>query len=266
MFKLFIKFCVKDLQIKSVMFSVILCLFYSTSIFAASANTIIQTAENDVANIASLQRGARNFVNYCMACHSIKYVRFNKLQEALELTEDQVKNNLMFAADKIDENITNAMSINDAEKWFGQAPPDLSLISRSRGTDWVYTFLKSFYRDDRSSSGVNNLMLPNTSMPHVLWELQGLQNAKFASTIRDEKIINNFANPDEFQKFEFEYSGTLTPSEYDQFVVDIVNFLDWAGTPERLERQSLGIWVILFLFVFLMFAYLLKIEIWKDLD
>jgi ubiquinol-cytochrome c reductase cytochrome c1 subunit len=234
--------------------------------FAAGDGGPMQHANNDVGDIASLQRGARNFVNYCMGCHTAKYVRFNKLQEDLKLSEDQVTQNLMFTAKKTDAMMTVAMPAQDAERWFGQTPPDLTLVSRSRGTDWVYTFLKSFYVDDRAATGTNNLMLPNASMPHVLWELQGIQTATFTSTIsNDGSVVNNFGNAAEFEEFELAQPGKLTSEEFDQFVLDIVNFLDWAGTPEQLERQSLGIWVILFLIVFLIFAYLLKVEIWKDI-
>lgn len=241
------------------------CLSMPVSVFAAGAGLALESANNDVSDVASLQRGARNFVNYCMGCHTTKYVRYSKLQEDLKLAEDQVIDNLMFAAKKTDELMTIAMPGEDAAKWFGQAPPDLTLVSRSRGTDWIYTFLKTFYVDDRAKTGVNNLVLPNASMPHVLWELQGLQVATFASTLNKQgDVVNNFGNPAEFQKFELVETGSMSPEEYDQFVIDLVNFLDWAGTPEQLERQSLGIWVILFLLVLLAFSYLLKVEIWKD--
>jgi ubiquinol-cytochrome c reductase cytochrome c1 subunit len=157
------------------------------------------------------------------------------------------------------------MPAADAERWFGQAPPDLTLVARSRGTDWLYTFLKSFYLDDRAATGTNNLMLPGASMPHVLWELQGLQTATFGTTENNGKTIEHFGEPGYFEHFEPATEGTLSPEKYDQFVRDLVNFLDWAGTPEQLERQRLGIWVIIFLLVFLIFAYLLKVEIWKDI-
>ena len=232
---------------------------------ASGGGAIIQHANNDVSDIASLQRGARNFVNYCSGCHSTKYVRFNKLQEDLQLTEEQVTENLMFAARKTSELMQVAMPLDDAARWFGQAPPDLTLVARSRGTDWIYSFLKSFYLDENAATGVNNLALPNASMPHVLWELQGLQHATFGvTTDANGAEIAHFGDPAYFQHFETVSSGTLSPDEYDHFVRDLVNFLDWAGTPEQLQRQRLGIWVLIFLFVFLLFAYLLKQEIWKD--
>jgi ubiquinol-cytochrome c reductase cytochrome c1 subunit len=245
------------------LYAIVLCVAFPALSMASGGGAMLH-ANNDVGDVASLQRGARNFVNYCMGCHTAKYIRFSKLQEDLKLSEEQVIENLMFAAKRTDELMTIAMPAADAEKWFGQAPPDLTLVSRSRGTDWVYSFLKSFYLDDRAKTGVNNLLLPNASMPHVLWELQGLQEATFASTMRNGRVTNNFGNPEEFQEFEITQPGTMSTEEYDQFVLDLVNFLDWAGTPEQLERQALGIWVILFLLVFLIFAYLLKVEIWKD--
>jgi len=231
---------------------------------AAGGGGPLLQANNDVADVGSLQRGARNFVNYCMGCHSAKYIRFNKLQQDLQLTEDQVKQNLMFAAKKTDELMTVNMPAEDAARWFGQAPPDLTLVARSRGTDWLYTFLKSFYLDDRAITGTNNLMLPGASMPHVLWELQGAQVANFGSSEVGGVVTDHFGEPAYFESFEQVTEGSLSPEEYDQFVRDLVNFLDWAGTPEQLERRRLGIWVLIFLFVFLGFAWLLKQEIWKD--
>lgn len=235
-----------------------------SAVFAAGGGGPVQSAGNDVSDLASLQRGARNFVNYCMGCHSAQYIRYSKLQADLRLTEHQVQDNLMFAAEKTDEMMMVSMPQDDASRWFGQAPPDLTLVARSRGTDWVYTFLKTFYVDEEAPTGTNNLMLPNASMPHVLWELQGLQTATFSTSEKDGVVTDHFGEPAYFESFEQGTEGALSPEEYDQFVRDIVNFLDWAATPEQLERQRLGIWVIIFLLVFLLFAWLLKQEIWKD--
>jgi ubiquinol-cytochrome c reductase cytochrome c1 subunit len=231
---------------------------------ASGGAALVQHAGNDVADVASLQRGARNFVNYCMGCHSAKYIRFNKLQEDLQLTDEQMQQNLMFRAKKTDELMEVSMMPADAERWFGQTPPDLTLVARSRGTDWLYSFLKSFYLDERAATGTNNLLLPGASMPHVLWELQGLQEAVFHTSETDGVAVEHFGEPAYFEAFEVVQQGELSVEEYDQFVRDLVNFLDWAGSPEQLDRQRLGIWVIIFLFVFLIFAYLLKVEIWKD--
>jgi len=217
-----------------------------------------QPAGNDVSNVASLQRGARNFVNYCQGCHSAKYVRYNQLARDLGMTEEQVIDNLMFAAAKPTETMEIAMRSPDAERWFGIPPPDLSLLARSKGPDYIYNFLRTFYVDPQRPAGVNNLMLPNTAMPHVLWELQGLQAAVFA----DEQ--HGGAQQVVFRKFEQASPGKLSPEEYDEFVRDTVNFLDYIAEPMKLKRQSLGVLVIAFLLVFGIFAYLLKQEIWKD--
>jgi ubiquinol-cytochrome c reductase cytochrome c1 subunit len=212
----------------------------------------------DVGNVASLQRGARNFVNYCMGCHSAKYVRFNRLGADLQISEKQLIDNLMFAAEKPTETMTIAMREDDARRWFGQAPPDLSLIARSRGADYLYGFLRGFYHDPSRPTGVNNLMLPNTSMPHVLWELQGLQEGVFVEEGHDGVTQSVFK---EFRQIK---PGKLAAEDYDAFVRDIVNFLVYIGEPMQLQRQRLGMGVLAFLAVFGLLAYLLKQEIWKD--
>ncbi|MDJ0929275.1 MAG: cytochrome c1 [Gammaproteobacteria bacterium] len=222
--------------------------------YGAGAGYPLDAALNDVGNIASLQRGARNFVNYCMGCHSAQYVRFNRLANDLQITEDQLVNNLMFAAEKPHETMQVAMPADDSARWFGQAPPDLTLIARSRGTDYLYTFLRTFYVDDSKPTGVNNLVLEGASMPHVLWELQGMQR----------KVVETDEEGHESIRLETVTEGSMSADEYDQFVRDIVNFLDYTGEPMQLERQRLGYWVLAFLLVFGLFSYLLKSEIWKD--
>jgi ubiquinol-cytochrome c reductase cytochrome c1 subunit len=217
-----------------------------------------EPAHNDVSNLPSLQRGARNFVNYCQGCHSAKYVRYNQLARDLGMTEQQVIENLMFGAAKPTETMDIAMRPADGLRWFGIAPPDLSLMARSKGADYIYNFLRTFYLDPRRPAGVNNLMLPNAAMPHVLWELQGLQAAVF-----EEEEVNG-ATQVVFRRFEQVKPGRLTPEEYDEFVRDTVNFLSYIAEPVELKRQGLGILVIAFLLVFGIFAYLLKQEIWKD--
>jgi ubiquinol-cytochrome c reductase cytochrome c1 subunit len=227
-----------------------------TTVPAFSASEVsLREAGNDVSNIASLQRGARNFVNFCMGCHSAQYVRYNGLAEDLGISEDQLIANLMFAADKPQETMTVAMPGEDAARWFGQAPPDLSLVARSRGVDFLYTFLHSFYLEEGSPTGVNNLVLANASMPHVLWELQGEQRLIEETDEAGHKV----------QQLELVEPGRMSPEEYDRFVRDTVNFLDYVGEPMQLERIRLGGWVIAFLLVFGLFAYLLKEEIWKDI-
>ena len=215
-------------------------------------------ANVDIGNVASLQRGARNFMNYCSGCHSAKYVRYNQLGRDLGLTDQQLIDNLMFTAVKPTETIDIALRPADGQRWFGQAPPDLSLITRARGADYVYNFLRSFYVDPKRPLGVNNLMLPNASMPHVLWSLQGLQRAVY------EEHAHNGVTEQRFKGFEIERPGRLGPAEYDEFVRDTVNFLAYIGEPVKQKRESLGVLVIAFLVVFGILAYLLKQEIWKD--
>jgi ubiquinol-cytochrome c reductase cytochrome c1 subunit len=231
----------------------------SGAALAAGGAGLNDPAGNDVADTASLQRGVRNYVNYCMGCHSMQYVRYNSIGEDLELTDDQLINNLMFAADKVSDPMQIAMPAESAEIWFGLAPPDLSLIARSRGANYLYNYMRAFYLDESRPIGVNNLLLPNASMPHVLWELQGTQRAIF-----DEVEYAPGMTRLQFAGFEQVTPGELSPEEYDMFVRDLVNFLDYAGAPEQLQRNYIGIWVILFLLVFLLFSYLLKEEIWKD--
>jgi ubiquinol-cytochrome c reductase cytochrome c1 subunit len=218
----------------------------------------LDAANNTVANTASLQRGARYFVNYCLGCHSAQYVRYNRLAEDLQLTENQLLENLMFTGQRPLDTMSIAMRPDDADRWFGTTPPDLSLIARSRGTDYLYTFLRSFYVDESNPTGVDNLVLPGTAMPHVLWELQGIQHA-----VQEQDP----GHPDEEHvALELATPGTMSEDEFDEAVRDIVNFLDYIGEPMQLERQSLGIRVIAFLLVLLLISYMLKKEIWKDVE
>jgi ubiquinol-cytochrome c reductase cytochrome c1 subunit len=228
--------------------------------WAASAGGMLEHAGNDVTNIASLQRGARNFVNYCMGCHPAQYVRYNRLAKDLGLSEAQVVENLMFTGERVHETMRVAMNSEDAKRWFGIQPPDLSLIARSRGTDYIYSFLKSFYEDPSRPTGVNNMVLPGTSMPHVLWELQGVQRPVYDG----ESDPEHEAVHKKFREFELAQPGKLTEPEFDQFVRDTVNFLDYIGEPMQIERRHLGMRVLAFLFVFFLFAYFLKKEYWKD--
>ncbi len=226
---------------------------------AAGGGAALEHANVNVANEASLQRGSKYFVNYCLGCHSLKYVRYNQLADDLGLTEDQVIENLMFTGERIHDTMTVAMPANDAKRWFGQPPPDLSLTARARGEDWIYTFLKSFYRDPSKPTGTNNTVLAGASMPHVLWELQGIQEAVYRTETGPEGESHEV-----FEGFRLAEPGALSPEEYDGVVRDITAFLSWAGEPMQLERQSLGIKVLLFLVVFFVFAWLYYKELWKD--
>jgi ubiquinol-cytochrome c reductase cytochrome c1 subunit len=214
----------------------------------------LEEANNNIANTASLQRGAKYFVNYCMGCHSAKYVRYNRLGQDLQLSDQQLIDNLMFTGERPFDTMANTMKPEDSVRWFGITPPDLSLIARSRGTDYIYTFLRSFYADQERPTGVDNVVLPGTAMPHVLWQLQGTQRA----------VFEEHDGVEAFQRFEVLVPGELGVAEFDNVVRDIVNFLDYIGEPIKRERQQLGIRVIGFLLVFLLIAYMLKKEIWKD--
>ena len=214
-------------------------------------------AGTDIKNTESLQRGARNFMNYCSGCHSLKYVRLNRLGQDLRIPESEL-GNLMFTAEKTSDTINSSMP-KDSETWFGKQPPDLSLVARAKGTDYIYSLFHGFYADNTRPWGVNNLYLPSVAMPDVLAQLHGLQKPVFKN-VADERgssrmVLDGVAPMT---------PGAMKPEEYDQFVRDIVNFLDYAGEPVKEKRQSMGVFVTLFLLVFFVFAYLLKKEYWKD--
>jgi ubiquinol-cytochrome c reductase cytochrome c1 subunit len=204
-----------------------------------------------VDDIASLQRGSRLFFNYCSGCHSLQYLRYSRIAEDLRLDEKEVASSLVFTGAKIGDKATNHMPAELAAAAFGKAPPDLSLEARAKGPDWIYHYLKSFYLDPTRPVGWNNTVFPNASMPNALWELQGLQVA--------EK-----GEGGEAQKLAIHTPGRATPEQYDQAVRDITTFLAYAGEPAALKRQSMGIWVLLYLAFFTFIAWLLKHEYWKD--
>ena len=208
---------------------------------------------NDITNTASLQRGAGNFMGYCAGCHSIKYVRYSRMGTDLKIPEEQLEA-LVKPGSKKNDYITTSLSAADGEAWFGKAPPDLSLITRSKGSDYVYRFLKTYYVDEKTVNGTNNLALPGTAMPHVLSALQGGQALK---TVKKD-------GHEHFEGFEQLEPGQLTAAQYDEFVRDTVNFLEYAGEPAKAKRQSLGVWVMLFLLLFTALAYFLKKEYWRD--
>jgi len=227
--------------------------------FAAGGGAHLEHANVDVTNKASLQRGAANFVNYCLGCHSAQFVRYNRMAADLGITEQDLIDNLMFTADSPHQAMRIGIRPDDAKRWFGVVPPDLSLIARSRGPDYVYTFLRSFYADPAKATGTNNLVLPGTAMPHVLWELQGVQEAVWAGEPNAQGDVSH-----EFKEFRLATPGKLSPEEYDNFVRDTVNFLVYIGEPAQLQRHALGAPVIAFLVFFTLIAYALKKEYWKD--
>jgi ubiquinol-cytochrome c reductase cytochrome c1 subunit len=226
---------------------------------AAGDGYPLQAANTDVSNLASLQRGARNFVNYCLGCHSAKYMRYSQLAADLALTEDELRTNLMFTGNRVYDTMDTAMPAEKARQWFGNAPPDLSLIVRSRGTDYVYTFLRAFYADPSRPTGVNNAVLPGTAMPHVLAGLQGLQRPRY------EQVTGEDGHPTEhLVGLEAGVPGELPDAAYDSFVRDTVAFLEYVAEPHKAKRLSLGVWVILFLLMFTAFTWFLYKEYWKD--
>jgi len=216
-------------------------------------------AKTDLDNKASLQRGVKLFVNYCMGCHSTKFMSYERMATDLGLDTEKVLQNLMFSDGKIGDYMTIAMPAADSKEWFGTPPPDLSLVARSRGKDWLYTYLKTFYADNSRPFGVNNLAFADVGMPHALQGLEGLKNAVF-KTVKDSHGQESVV----FDKFETISEGTLTAAKYDQAMLDLVNYLDYTGEPAKLVRYSLGVKVILFLIILLIPAYLMKKEFWKD--
>jgi ubiquinol-cytochrome c reductase cytochrome c1 subunit len=229
----------------------------------ASSGAKLDKADIDPGNIASLQRGAANFMNYCSGCHSARYVRFNTIGKYLGLSEEDLVDNLMFNAEKTFETIQASMPAADGARWYGKAPPDMSLMARAKGADYIYNFLKGFYLDPDSPTGVDNTVLAGTSMPHVLWELQGYQKALFSEHV-ETNSDGSTTTTHEFEKFELVSTGTLDVEEYESFVRDTVNFLAYIAEPIRAERRKLGTWVLIYLVVFLIIARMLKKQIWKD--
>jgi ubiquinol-cytochrome c reductase cytochrome c1 subunit len=233
--------------------------FVAPQALAAGGQVHLEPANLEQDNAASLRRGARNFMNYCSGCHSAKYVRFNTIGKALDLSEEQLIDNLMFNAEKTFETIQAAMPAEDAAVWYGKAPPDLSLMARAKGADYVYNFMKGFYLAEGSPTGVDNVVLPGTSMPHVLWELQGYQAALFEThESEDGSVTKTFAG------FEQLSAGSMDAEAYDDFVRDTVNFLAYIAEPIRSDRRKLGVWVLMFLIFFYILAAQLKKAIWKD--
>lgn len=236
-----------------------LTLAWTGAALAAGNGYPLQQAGTDLRQTASLQRGARNFVNYCLGCHSLQYLRYSRVAADLELTEKETRENLMFTGTRIHDAMLSAMPAAAARGWFGNAPPDLSLIVRSRGLDYVFTYLKSFYADPSRPTGANNAVLANSVMPHVLAGLQGVQVARYATSTDAEGREHR-----QLIRLEPGTGGSMNAGEFDAFVRDTVNFLDYAAEPARARRESLGVWVTLFLVLFTFLAWLLKREYWRD--
>jgi len=235
-------------------------ILFSSLVLANDGHIKLDKANVNVKDYASLQRGAKIYMNTCATCHSLKYVRYKEMAKQIEMVDssgdllvDVVKDGLMHSGGKITDNILSAISQDDGEQWFGKSPPDLSLVARCRGVDWIYTYLRTFYKDDSKLWGVNNITYPDVAMPHVLLNYQGLKG-----------ISNPNANEFDHINLKLIRQGSLNEKEYDLMVLDLVNFLSYVGEPHQVERKRIGIFVLIFLSILLVLVYLLKREYWKD--
>lgn len=220
-------------------------------------------AGNQIESLSSLQRGARNFMNYCVTCHSLKYLRYSRMAQDLEIPTAQLQANLMpIPGSTPNDYILTSLRAEDGTAWFGKEPPDLSLMARARSTDYIYRFLKTFYTDTARPTLTNNLQLANPAMPAVLSDLGGVQEAVYRNVERT--VGGKVVTEKEFSHFELSTPGRLTPKDFDGFVRDTVNFLDYAGDPSQAARHGMGVWIVLFLLVLTWLAWLLKKEYWKD--
>ena len=245
-------------------FGVILLLLTVAPCRAAGNSGNMLHADVDLSDMKSLQRGARTFVNYCLSCHSASFMRYNRLGRDLHISEDVLKENFMFGTDKTGDTMTVALNRQEAEKYFGVAPPDLSVSARSRGADWLYTYLMTFYRDTSRPTGVNNLAFEDTAMPHVLWQLQGWQEPVYKEVTHRDGRISRVIDSLEVVT---EVVGKPKPYQdetYEETVSDLVNFMVYLGEPIKLKRKTIGAWTIAYLLVLLVLVYLLKREYWRD--
>jgi len=254
----------KALSVKRLLVSIVAAplvaftlLALSTGARASEAGYRLDRAPIEPNDLVSLQNGVRTFVNYCLNCHGAQFMRYNRLQD-IGLTDAQIKDNLLFTADKVGATMKVAMSKEDGKAWFGVPPPDLTVIARARGADWLYTYLRTFYRDPKTASGWNNAVFPNVGMPHALWTLQGERALKI------ERVKNEAGH----ETVEYQWSqlskGAQSVVEYDRTVRDLVNFLVYMGEPVAESRKRIGVVVLFVLGILFVFAYLLKREFWKD--
>jgi ubiquinol-cytochrome c reductase cytochrome c1 subunit len=235
---------------------IIVFLFLTLSMVVnASEDVHLQEADVDLTDSESLQRGAQHFVTYCLGCHSVKHIRYLRMAIDFGVDEKKVLKDIAPEGAGIYDKLYTAMNAHDAEKWFGIQPPDLSLIARSRSPDWLYSYLKGFYSDPGKPLGVNNVVFKDVGMPNVFWQLQGQQDAVFR-TEDGQKIVDRLV---------IKEPGKLSEQEFDRMANDLVNFLVYVGEPVKLERERMGKYVLFFIFMFLVIAYLLKKEYWKDI-
>ena len=225
---------------------------------AAGPSVPLMDANIDLKDNASLQRGAKLFMNYCLGCHQMQYQRYDRTFRDIGIPTEIGQEQLIFDGSKVGSHIKNAIDKDDAAKWFGAAPPDLTLVARVRGTDWIYTYLKSFYKDESRPFGVNNVVFPSVGMPHVLQELQGLP------TPITEEVEEHGHTVTKVVGVETDGSGEMSVDEYDRAARDLTNFLAYVGEPSRLESEALGLKVIGFLVILFILAFMLKKEYWRD--
>ena len=249
---------------KKIILSLLISAFTSWSAFAATDTIPWDKAPNKINDLGALQHGAKLFVNYCLNCHAASYMRFNRLTD-IGLTEQQIKDNLLFTTDKVGETMKVSMDPKQAKDWFGGNPPDLSVVARSRsaagqgsGADYLYTYLRTYYPDESKATGWNNLAFPNVGMPHVLWQLQGSRSPT------DELLSENGHELKVFKGWEQITPGSMTPLQYDNAVGDLVSYLQWMGEPSQNTRTKVGVGVLLFLLVLTVFTWRLNAAYWKD--
>lgn len=238
---------------------IVLGFFYSGLVLAAGgAGVPLDKANNDLTDKGSLQSGAMLFNNYCLGCHNMQYQRYERSFKDLDIPNEIGRQYLQFTGDKVSDHIKSAIPAENAATWFGAPPPDLTLVARVRGADWLYTYLRTFYKDDSKTFGVNNKVFPSVGMPHVLQELQGMP-----SETTEQRMIDGEMQ-DVYSGIKTDGTGTMNEEEYDNAVRDLVNYLVYVGEPNRLNLEKTGKWVIAFIFVLFIFVYLLKKEYWRD--
>lgn len=241
-------------------FALIVLLLPVSWVMASGGGVSLDSANIQIEDRESIKRGAKTFVEYCLNCHSAALMRYSRIGQDLDMSDDEVRSDLITTGAKIGGVMKVAIDDEDAKRWFGKAPPDLSVIARARGVDWLYTYLRSFYRDESRPWGVNNTVFKDVGMPHVLWELQGLQEPI------TERVVDDYGTEQEvIVGFKLVEAGKLNTQAYDEVVRDLVTFIAYLGEPSKLQRLALGKWVLLFLAGFLVLVYLLKKEYWKDI-
>jgi len=238
----------------------LILMMVSPQLFASGDHIKLDKANINLDDREAIVRGAKIFTRYCLSCHSASYMRYSRIAEDVGMTDEEAAEQLIRTGAKVGDTMTVTMQPDDAKRWFGNAPPDLSVVSRARGVDWLYTYLRSFYRDDDRPWGVNNAVFKDVAMPHVLWELQGLQEK-----VTKKEVDNEGLEREVITGFKLIEKGTLTPEKYNATIHDLVTFLAYLGEPSKLKRLTLGKWVLLYLVVFLVVIYLLKKEYWKDI-